>query len=174
VSSTQAETLALRDGLLSLQQLPIFQSAQIIQVVTDSRALIDGLKSWCSELGNMLSPLQAEVMDLLGLDEGKFVISWTKGHSDDLGNSLADSLATQALRGSGEVHIPLELNYFQKKGKRTLLEPLDETPHFGLLQQLQLPAKVIKQIRRTAGQFRGFYGRIATNHARFRFPLGSV
>jgi len=170
ISSTQAELLAMRDGLQLLQNLPDFETANVIALITDSQAIVRGFHSWCTETGRKLSPLQAEIMDLLALDEGQYYIQWTRGHTNELGNTIADELASEALISTIANQIPLETGYFQRRGRQILLEPPQEAPRLSHLKRQDLPRAIIRSIRKAPSQLRTFIERIATNHFRDRFP----
>ena len=112
-------------------------------------------------------------MDLLALDEGQFYIQWTRGHSDELGNTIADQLASEALVSTIADQISLETGYFHRRGRQTLLEPPQETPRLTHLKRQDLPRSIMRCMRRAPSQLKAFIGRIATNHFRDRFSWSS-
>jgi len=134
---------------------------------------VQGFKNWCTETGRKLSPIQAEIMDLLALDEGEYYIQWTRGHSNDVGNILADQLASTALISTIADQIPLETGFFQRRGRQTLLEPPQEAPRLSHLKRQELPKGIIRSMKKASGELRRFIGRIATNHFRDRFSWSS-
>jgi ribonuclease HI len=169
------EAIAFRDGLHDVSLLPAFEKARKIAVLSDCSKLTSYIPQWCKQQGHYLTPLQNEIINLLDIEEGEFLIKSIPGHSGIVGNQEAHDLATDGLRASQAIMIPVEREFFLKKGSTNLLEKTeDEGSSFNFISRLSLPPSFFKRLSKFDRQIQLTLNRLLSNHYRHRFAWTSA